>query len=67
MSIEAIDALYLSRTPAWRSSKFTEEQAAHVQQANEKHYSRSLHAENEQAKSSQQTSARTSADDDRIV
>ncbi|XAO26012.1 hypothetical protein I312_104845 [Cryptococcus bacillisporus CA1280] len=67
MSIEAIDALYLSRTPAWRSSKFTEEQAAHVQRANEKHYSRSLHAENEQAKSSQQTSARTSVDDDRIV
>ncbi|AAW44539.1 hexose transport-related protein, putative [Cryptococcus deneoformans JEC21] len=67
MSIEAIDALYLSHTPAWRSHKFVDEQLARTQNAQEKHYSRSIHAENEQVKSSQQTSARTSAEDGRMV
>ncbi|WVF65292.1 hypothetical protein IAT40_000016 [Kwoniella sp. CBS 6097] len=61
MSIEEVDALYLSRTPAWRSSKFVASQSATEKRANEKHYSRSLHREGD-VKESQQSSARTSAE-----
>lgn len=65
--ISRVDALYLSHTPAWRSSSFrsTQEQAAANNE--DKHRSRSLHREklgDEPAgKASQLTSARTSAEE----
>ncbi|KAK8843946.1 hypothetical protein IAR55_006738 [Kwoniella newhampshirensis] len=62
MSIEEVDALYLSRTPAFRSSKFKADQTVTEKRANEKHYARSTHTEGGHAKPSEQSSARTSAE-----
>ncbi|WVQ81832.1 hypothetical protein IAT38_003959 [Cryptococcus sp. DSM 104549] len=50
MSIEEVDALYLSHTPAWRSSKFVADQATTHARADEKRYARSEHAEAVSAK-----------------
>ncbi|ODN92108.1 hexose transporter [Cryptococcus wingfieldii CBS 7118] len=61
-SIAEVDALYLSRTPAWRSGKFTEDQAQTAKRASEKHYSRSVHNENAAVKASAATSAANSDD-----
>ncbi|WVR08832.1 hypothetical protein IAU60_005890 [Kwoniella sp. DSM 27419] len=61
MSIEEVDALYLSRTPAFKSSKFKADQEITQKRASEKAYSRSLHHEGA-VKDSQQSSARTSAE-----
>lgn len=60
-----VDALYLSHTPAWRSSKFKQAQEDAAEKNEEKHYSRSLHQERRgetEGKASQFTSARTSAE-----
>ncbi|OCF78908.1 hexose transporter [Kwoniella mangroviensis CBS 8886] len=62
MSIEEVDALYLSHTPAWKSGSFKESQASSQKLAYEKAYARSTHREGQEGKSSQQTSARTSAE-----
>ncbi|KAK1922999.1 hexose transporter [Papiliotrema laurentii] len=65
MSIEEVDALYLSHTPAWRSSNFKRSQQDAAANNDEKHRSRSLHREQlegQAGKASQQTSARSSAD-----
>ncbi|WVO14431.1 hypothetical protein L204_102064 [Cryptococcus depauperatus] len=63
LSIEEIDALYLSRTPAFRSSKFVSDQKSHAQRANEKHNSHFIHAEGRESKPSQ----RSSDEDDQMV
>ncbi|WWD21400.1 hypothetical protein CI109_105885 [Kwoniella shandongensis] len=62
MSIEEVDALYLSRTPAYRSHKFVADQELTQKRANEKAYARSTHDEGQSTKPSQFSSARTSAD-----
>ncbi|WRT69327.1 uncharacterized protein IL334_006311 [Kwoniella shivajii] len=62
MSIEEVDALYLSGCPAWKSSNFKASQATTQKIASEKHYARSTHREGEEGKQSHHTSARTSAE-----
>ncbi|WVQ72697.1 hypothetical protein IAR50_002257 [Cryptococcus sp. DSM 104548] len=62
LSIDEVDALYLSHTPAWRSTKFAEDQAQTAKRASEKHYSRSVHNENAATKASAATSAANSDD-----
>ncbi|WWC90948.1 uncharacterized protein L201_005886 [Kwoniella dendrophila CBS 6074] len=62
MSIEEVDALYLSHCPAWKSSSFKASQATTQKIASEKAYARSTHREGEEGKNSQFTSARTSAE-----
>jgi SP family sugar:H+ symporter-like MFS transporter len=58
--------MYLSGYPAWRSSAFKKAQEEAAIKSHEKHYSRSMHREgpDSEGKSSQQTSARTSAEVD---
>lgn len=69
MSIEEVDALYLSGYPAWRSAAFKRNQEEAAIKSHEKHYARSAHREavdgesfGTKGKASQQTSARTSAE-----
>jgi SP family sugar:H+ symporter-like MFS transporter len=45
MSIEEVDALYLSHTPAWRSNQFRQDQEAAEIKGQEKHYAKSHHEE----------------------
>ncbi|KAL7422677.1 hypothetical protein Q5752_001968 [Cryptotrichosporon argae] len=62
MSIEEVDALYLSHTPAWRSAAFKRRQEEEQIKSHEKHLARSLHREGAEPKRSANTSARTSAE-----
>jgi len=64
-----VDALYLSHTPAYRSASFKRQQEDAAATSEDKHRSRSLHREKlgepaAAGKASQQTSARTSAEED---
>lgn len=68
MSIEEVDAMYLSHTPAWRSSSFKRTQEEAAIKSHEKHYATSTHREGEGAgagnaavKASNPSSANTSA------
>ncbi|ORY29639.1 putative hexose transport-related protein [Naematelia encephala] len=62
MTIEEVDALYISGTPAWRSNRFKMDQQTAAAVQEQKQYSRSLHHEDAVAKRSAQTSARTSTE-----
>lgn len=61
MSIEEVDAMYLSHTPAWKSGAFKKSQEEAAIKSHEKHYSRSTHREHDMPKDSNPTSAATSA------
>lgn len=69
MSIEEVDAMYLSHTPAWRSGSFKRAQEEAAIRSHEKHYATSTHREGEgpraagaaEAKASHPSSANTSA------
>ncbi|KAK4686949.1 MFS transporter, SP family, sugar:H+ symporter, partial [Tremellales sp. Uapishka_1] len=56
MSIEEIDAMYISKTPAWRSGRFKQSQEKAQLKSHEKHLSKSVHAEDQSRAPSERNS-----------